>query len=629
MFRNRRKTIGLFITDHFDDTFQSELCRGVVERARENDINVAIFSLYTSYNNPIFDQGEMNIMHLADTSQLDGLIFAIAPDYFEGKEDQIQYIKQLCETAPCPAISLNTDFGFMPCVAIDNYHVLDEILEHFVTEHGFTRIDYLSGTPEMQIAKDRLRSYEDCMKRHGIYDERRVFHGDFWRSKSRESVKYFLDLEEELPQAIVCANDHSALVVCHELNKRGIRVPEDIAVTGCDDIPDAATYSPPLTTVDISAYSMGTKGVDNLLSMLHGEEIPHTSYCEHFTIYRESSRYNALNKTELRSMRQLMTEMHSQQSILLSRVMYLSIELQSAPDAENLYQQLSDFLAWENRVKGFCVCLTDDWKDRGHEEESFGFTDQIKMKVGVYEGTRIPAESFSKKQLLPTIMLEDKPLAYFFSSIHYRARCYGYIAFNYEDELAHSSEWRPLLINFTNALEAYRVRDELQQTVDELNTLYIHDSLSGLMNRRGFQLRGEDLYQRACEEGLSLFSFAADLDDLKHINDTYGHAQGDIAIKRIGQALLAAAQGGEPCARIGGDEYAVFGIGYTQKDAENFAKDFLYTLERLNRDNPQDYPAAASWGYVLYQNPSKFTIEEIMRATDERMYQMKIDHKNK
>ena len=45
MFRNRRKTIGLFITDHFDDSFQSELCRGVVERAKENDINVAIFSL--------------------------------------------------------------------------------------------------------------------------------------------------------------------------------------------------------------------------------------------------------------------------------------------------------------------------------------------------------------------------------------------------------------------------------------------------------------------------------------------------------------------------------------------------------------------------------------------------------
>jgi len=52
-------------------------------------------------------------------------------------------------------------------------------------------------------------------------------------------------------------------------------------------------------------------------------------------------------------------------------------------------------------------------------------------------------------------------------------------------------------------------------------------------------------------------------------------------------------------------------------------------LERLNRDNPQDYPATASWGYVLYPDPSKFTIEEIMRATDERMYQMKIDHKNK
>ena len=627
MFRNRRKTIGLFIVDHFDESFQSELCRGIVERAKENDINVAIFSLYTSYTNPIFDQGEANIFGLADVSQLDGLIFAPTPGYFS--PEQIQHIKTLCETVSCPAISLNEDFGFIPCVAIDNYHVLEEVIEHFVTDHGFTRIDFLSGIPEMQIAQDRLRCYEDCMKRHGIYDERRVFHGDFWRIKSREAVKYFLDLEEELPQAIVCANDYSALVVCHELNNLGIRVPEDIAVTGCDDIHDAATYSPPLTTVDISAYSMGAKGVDCLLAMLQGKEIPHTSYCEHYTIYRESCGCSILNQKELRSLRQRLTEERSRENVFASRVMYLSIELQSAPDTENLYQQLSDFLAWENQVKGFCVCLSTDWRERGRQEESFGFTDQMGMEIGVYNGTRIPAERFSKKQLLPTILLEDKPLAYFFSSIHYRSHCYGYVAFNYEDNLVHSAQWLPLLVNFTNALEAYRVRDELQQTVDELNTLYIHDSLSGLMNRRGFQLRGEELYRRACEEGLSLFSFAADLDDLKHINDTYGHGQGDIAIKRIGQALMAAAQGGEPCARIGGDEYAVFGVGYTQKDAENFAKDFLYTLERLNKDNPQDYPAAASWGYVLYRDPSQFTIEEIMRATDERMYQMKIDHKNK
>ena len=627
MFRNRRKTIALITADHFDDTFQTELCRGVVERARENDINVAIFSMNTSYNNPIFDQGESNITQLADPSQLDGLIFGTTPDYFT--PEQLQSIKELCASVSCPAISLNVDFGFIPCVMIDNYHVQEEIIEHFITHHGYTRIDYLTGTPSMTIAQERLKCYEDCMTRHGIYDPRRVFYGDFWREKPVDAVEYFLGLDDELPQAIVCANDHSALVVCSELNKRGIRVPEDVAVTGCDDIHDAATYSPPLTTIDISAYSMGAKGVDCILSSLRGQELPHTTYCDHYTIYRESCGCSYVDRTALRSMRQQITEARSKQTIFANRVIYLSIELQSAPTAENLYQQLSDFLAWEHRVKGCCVCLSTDWKDRGHMDASMGFTDQINMELGVFDGTRIPAESFSKSQLLPTIMLEDKPLAYIFSSIHYRNRCYGYIAFNYDDELAHSSEWRPLLINFTNALEAYRVRDELQQTVDELNTLYIHDSLSGLMNRRGFQLHGEDLYRRACEEGLSLFSFAADLDDLKHINDTYGHAQGDIAIKRIGQALMAAAQNGEPCARIGGDEYAVFGVGYTQKDAENFAKDFLYTLERLNRDNPQDYPAAASWGYVLYHDPSRYTIEEIMRATDERMYQMKIDHKNK
>ena len=57
--------------------------------------------------------------------------------------------------------------------------------------------------------------------------------------------------------------------------------------------------------------------------------------------------------------------------------------------------------------------------------------------------------------------------------------------------------------------------------------------------------------------------------------------------------------------------------------------DRMIGLLRLLRNISKRASVAASWGYVLYRDPSQFTIEEIMRATDERMYQMKIDHKNK
>lgn len=625
MFRNKRKTIGLLVSDHFEAT-QARLCEGVVSRARELNMNVAIFSLYASYGAEAFGPSEMNLLNLIDSEQLDGLIVAPRTDAFSEKE--LALVKDLCDRITCPVISINEDFGFIPCVVINNYSLLEEVIEHFVTVHGFTRIDFLSGRPDMAIAQERLQCYIDCMKRHGIYDERRIFHGDFWRIKAIESVEYFLSLEEELPQAIVCANDHTAMVVCHELERRGISVPEQIAVSGCDNMKEAFTFSPPLTTVDFSHHSMGILAVDRIMDMLRGETIPHKSFCPHETIYRGSCTCNAHSERELTFLRQTLSDERIRKHITSNRVMFLSVELQSAPSLENLYQQVADYLIWGNSLAGFSICLSDDWRERGKQEESFGFSEKLKADLAIYNGRILKPEVFSRKQMLPTIMLADKPLAYYFSSLHYRNRCYGYIAFNYEDAFARSNDWHLFLVNFTNALEAFRVRDELQHAVTELNTLYIQDALTGLMNRRGFLLRSQEMFDRAREEHLSLFSFSADLDSLKYINDTFGHAQGDIALKRIADALLAASQNNEVCARVGGDEYSVFGLGLTQRDAENFARDFLSTLERLNRNNPKDHPASASWGYVLYHDVSKFTLEEIIRATDERMYQMKIDHKN-
>jgi LacI family transcriptional regulator len=81
-------------------------------------------------------------------------------------------------------------------------------------------------------------------------------------------VDALLDAGRKLPRAVLCANDQTALGVIHALAQRGIRVPQDVAVTGFDDVPVARHLHPPLTTVRQPMQELGATAFDVLYSRI-------------------------------------------------------------------------------------------------------------------------------------------------------------------------------------------------------------------------------------------------------------------------------------------------------------------------------------------------------------------------
>jgi two-component system cell cycle response regulator len=100
------------------------------------------------------------------------------------------------------------------------------------------------------------------------------------------------------------------------------------------------------------------------------------------------------------------------------------------------------------------------------------------------------------------------------------------------------------------AIERQRMRSQLQ-------TLSIRDDLTGLLNRRGFLALAEQHLKTALREGRALAMFFIDLDGMKQINDTYGHLQGDIALRQTADVLRSAFRESDLIARLGGDEFTV------------------------------------------------------------------------
>jgi LacI family transcriptional regulator len=158
--------------------------------------------------------------------------------------------------------------GYM-CVRCDNEAGMRSVVRHLVKDHGYRSIGYLSGRSDSPDNRSRARAFEAEATALGA----KVHVGPEWQGNYSAAggdkvVTDLLDAGRRLPRAIVCANDQTALGVMHALAQRGIRVPEDVAVTGFDDVPVARHLHPPLTTIRQPIQDLGATAFDVLYSRI-------------------------------------------------------------------------------------------------------------------------------------------------------------------------------------------------------------------------------------------------------------------------------------------------------------------------------------------------------------------------
>jgi diguanylate cyclase (GGDEF)-like protein/PAS domain S-box-containing protein len=157
---------------------------------------------------------------------------------------------------------------------------------------------------------------------------------------------------------------------------------------------------------------------------------------------------------------------------------------------------------------------------------------------------------------------------------------------------------------------------------EDLRTLAITDELTGLYNRRGFlTLAGQQL-KLANRLNRGVLLFYADLNDLKIINDKYGHHEGDKAIEETADLLREVFRESDIIARIGGDEFVVFPVQITDSSTETLNSRFKEHLDAFNEKRDSRYRLSISIGIVHYE---KYTgsIEQLLVEADKLMYEQK------
>ena len=164
-------------------------------------------------------------------------------------------------------------------------------------------------------------------------------------------------------------------------------------------------------------------------------------------------------------------------------------------------------------------------------------------------------------------------------------------------------------------------RKELE---DKLHRLSITDEMTGLLNRRGFITMAEKQLNIAQRSKKKLYFLYADLDNLKKVNDSFGHQAGDELITKAAHLLNNTFRKSDIIGRLGGDEFSVLQVEIPQEaDMRNTLSRLQENIKKLNADPDQNYKLSLSIGSVEYDPASQLTLDDLIRKADKLMYEEK------
>lgn len=267
---NGRPIIGLLVND-LVGAYQYGQWLGIESRARE-----------LGYDVVSFNGGEMNsawlnkkmrnaAFSLASPEDVDALIL-LAPAV-ANTLSQAEIEAFAASFAPRPLVTAGFSVPGVPTVLVDNVAGMEAVVQHVVGVHGRKRIAYLGGPLQNPEAVVRRQAYLDVLSKNKIRPDPEldlVAQFDFGIGRAR--IQELLD--RRIPfDAVVAANDEMALGAVEALKDRRIRIPEDVVVTGFDDIEDAMFSTPALTSVRQPLYDQGRLCVSLLHELLEGRPV--------------------------------------------------------------------------------------------------------------------------------------------------------------------------------------------------------------------------------------------------------------------------------------------------------------------------------------------------------------------
>jgi LacI family transcriptional regulator len=253
LITSKTSTIGVLLPDLYGEFF-SEVIRGIDLAARHSGLHLII-------SNSHYDKSAIESAMRAMRGRVDGLII-MSPDI-----DAHALRANLPDSHPVVLLNCALHGEAFDSVNIDNVGGALAVVRHLIS-HGHKSIALITGAPRNVDGQERKLGYRNALHEAGIERQAPLeVRGDFTEDSGFEAARSLLSLRHR-PTAIFAANDSMAIGALSALREAGVRVPEDMAVAGFDDITIARHVNPPLTSVRVPIAELGERATRKLIAAL-------------------------------------------------------------------------------------------------------------------------------------------------------------------------------------------------------------------------------------------------------------------------------------------------------------------------------------------------------------------------
>lgn len=262
---NSSKIIGVLIPS-FNHTFFAQILQGIQDVSKESGYIISVYETNSDL------KVEESCLRLLLNSMSDGIILAsqvgtnsVNSTHYFDLFNSLQKGKNI----PVVSIDQRINLPFVDSIIVDNRTASFQAVQHLI-DKGHRRIGHISGPLNFYNSKKRLEGYHDALKASNITPEPGWIRNGLLSPES--GYKCMRDLINETNiTAVFAANDQTGIGAIRAIKDNGLRVPEDIAVIGYDNIFAGTLISPSLSTINVPAYQMGMLAINQILKRISGE----------------------------------------------------------------------------------------------------------------------------------------------------------------------------------------------------------------------------------------------------------------------------------------------------------------------------------------------------------------------
>ncbi len=254
LLKRRSNLIGVVVPE-FITFFFPEIIIGIQEV-----VNKLGYQVLISQSNESSIQEAKNV-EILEASMVEGIIVSVAKDC-----GNVDLYKRLINER-MPIVFVNRVISELQAsqVVIDDRKWAFKVTEHLI-KCGYSRIAHLAGNNHLSVTKERLQGYKDALGAYGIeVQDKLIMYVGVQQDRAKAGINYLMNLKNK-PDAIFAINDPIAVGCMLELKKRGIRIPEDIAIAGFSESPIGRIMN--LTSVFQPTFEIGRKAAELLLKQI-------------------------------------------------------------------------------------------------------------------------------------------------------------------------------------------------------------------------------------------------------------------------------------------------------------------------------------------------------------------------